>query len=155
MADMPTDKSELFRSLPILITLMDREGRFLDVSNEWERRTGYTRAELRGRRPDELATPASARRIREEHLPRFRRTGRLDHVPVEFFAKDGQPLEFLATTIASYAPEDGSLLYSVSLFEELSDRERLERRFVDLYESTPAMLHTVDADGRITAVSNH
>jgi PAS domain S-box-containing protein len=155
MATLSATDSELLRRLPILVTLMDREGRFLDVSDEWERRTGYSREEMRGKRPDELATPASAARIRAEHLPCFRRTGRLDHVPVEFVAKDGSLLGFLVTTVAAYAPEGGGLLYSVSLFEEPSDRERLERRFLDLYESTPAMLHTVDADGRITAVSNH
>jgi len=145
----------LIRSLPVLVSLMDGEGRFLDVTDEWARRTGYTREELRGKRPEDLATPASAQRIREEHLPRFRRTGRLDHVPVEFLTKDGRAMELLATTVGVYAPEGGGLRYSVSLFEEPSDRERLERRYLDLYESTPAMLHTVDADGRITAVSNH
>jgi len=154
-----TDPNEqntvLIRSLPVLLALLDGEGRFLDVTDEWERRMGYGRAELRGRRPDDLATPPSARRILEEHLPRFRRTGRLDHVPVEFFTKDGRALPLLATTVAVYAPDGGSLRYSVSLFEEPSDRERLERRYLDLYESTPAMLHTIDADGRITAVSNH
>lgn len=155
MTSTPSSHSELMRSLPVLITLMDAEGRFLDVTDEWERRTGYSREEMRGLRPEELATPASARRIREEHLPRFRRTGRLDHVPVEFFTRDGRVLELLATTVAVHGPEGGTLRYSVSLFEEPSDRERLERRYLDLYESTPAMLHTVDAEGRITAVSNH
>lgn len=138
-----------------MVTLMDGEGRFIDVTDEWERRTGYSREEMRGRRPDEIATPASARRIREEHLPCFRRTGRLDHVPVEFRAKNGRELQLLATTVAVYAKDGSNLLYSVSLFEEPSDRERLERRYLDLYESTPAMLHTVDAEGRIIAVSNH
>lgn len=155
MTSVPTSHIELMRSLPVLVTLMDAEGRFMDVTDEWERRTGYSREEMRGLRPEELATPSSARRIREEHLPRFRRTGRLDHVPVEFFTKDRRVLELLATTVAVYGPESGTLRYSVSLFEEPSDRERLERRYLDLYESTPAMLHTVDAEGRITAASNH
>jgi PAS domain S-box-containing protein len=155
MAEVPATVPEVLRRLPILVTLMDREGRFVDVSDEWERRTGYSREEMRGKRPDEIATPGSAQRIREEHLPYFRRTGRLDHVPVEFVGRDGRTLELLATTVAAYAPVDGGLLYSVSLFEEPADRERLERRFLDLYESTPAMLHTVDAEGRVTAVSNH
>ena len=138
-----------------MVTLMDRDGRFVEVTDEWVRRTGYTREEMHGLRPEDIATPASAERIREEHLPRFRRTGRLDQVPVQFFAKDGRPLEFLATTVAVRAPSGGDFLYSVSLFQEPSDRERLERRYLDLYESTPAMLHTVNADGRIIAVSNH
>jgi PAS domain S-box-containing protein len=155
MVETPPTHAGFIQSLPILIALMDREGRFMEVSDEWEKRIGYTREEMRGMRADAFATAASAQRIREEHLPHFRRTGRLDHAPVDFIAKDGRQLEFLATTVAAYSPADRSLLYSVSLFEEPSDRERLERRFLDLYESTPAMLHTIDADGRITAVSNH
>ncbi|MCC7329788.1 MAG: sigma 54-interacting transcriptional regulator [Gammaproteobacteria bacterium] len=152
----PNEQSTaLIRSLPVLLALLDGEGRFLDVTDEWERRMGYSRDDLRGRRPDDLATPPSATRIREELLPRFRRTGRLEHVPVEFFTRDGRALALLATTVAVYAPDGSSLRYSVSLFEEPSDRERLERRYLDLYESTPAMLHTIDPEGRITAVSNH
>ncbi len=154
MVDTPSTHG-FVRSLPVLIALMDGEGRFMEVSDEWQRHIGYTREEMLGRRPDAFATEASAQRIREEHLPRFRRTGRLDHVPVDFVAKDGRELQLLATTVAAYSPADGSLLYSVSLFQDPSDRERLERRFLDLYESTPAMLHTIDAEGRITAVSNH
>lgn len=155
MSEAAVQNTGLIRSLPIMLALLDSEGRFLDVTDECERRMGYTREELRQRRPDDIATPPSARRIREELLPRFRRTGRLDHVPLEIFTRSGQVLDLLATTVAVYARDGGGLRYSVSLFEEPSDRERLERRFLDLYESTPAMLHTIDPDGRITTVSNH
>ncbi len=155
MPNPDSPSAQLLRSLPVMVSLMDGEGRFVDVTDEWERRTGYSREEMRGLLPDAIATPASMRRLREEHLPRFRRTGRLDHVPVEFFTKNGRELQLLATTVAVYARDGTSLQYSVSLFEEPSDRERLERRYLDLYESTPAMLHTVDAEGRIIAVSNH
>jgi PAS domain S-box-containing protein len=154
MATQVPDSSGLLRSLPLMAAVMDGEGRFLEVTDEWVRRLGYLREDIKGRRPEEIATPASAQRIREEHQPRLRRTGRLDHVPVEFFARDGQPVELLASTVAVYSPER-ALLYSVSLFTDISERERLERRYLDLYESTPAMLHTVDAEGHILAVSNH
>lgn len=155
MAEPTEGNTGLIRSMPVMLALLDSEGRFLDVTDECVRRMGYTREELRGRRPDDIATPPSARRIREELLPHFRRIGRLDHVPVEFFTKGGQVLGLLATTVGVHGPDGASLRYSVSLFEEPSDRERLERRYLDLYESTPAMLHTIDPDGRITAVSNH
>jgi PAS domain S-box-containing protein len=148
------DFASFIRSLPVLLTVLDSDGRFLDVSDTWVQRFGYSREELLGRRPDEIATPASLARIRDEHLPRFRRTGRLDQVPVEFLCKDGQPVDLLATTVAVNAA-DGRRALSVSLFVETSDRERQKRRYLELYESTPAMLHTVDADGRILAVSNH
>ena len=145
----------LLRSLPLLVSVMDRDGRFVDVSDEWERRTGYTRDALRGKRPEDIATAPSAVRIREEYVPRLRRAGRLDHVPLEFLTADGRTLELQASTSPVFAPDGTNFLYSISLFEEPSERERLERRYLDLYESTPTMLHTVDREGRITAVSNH
>ena len=145
---------DFLRSLPVLVSVMDGEGRFMDVSDALLTRLGYARDELQGRRPEEIATAASAQRIRDEHLPRFRRIGRLDSVPVEFFTKSGQAVDLLATTVLVLS-RDGQPRYSVSLFTEPSDRERLERRYLELYESTPAMLHTIDSEGRITVVSNH
>jgi PAS domain S-box-containing protein len=144
----------LFRRLPVIATLLDAEGRLTDVSDEWVQRLGYTRDEILGRSPQDIATPESAKQIREEHLPLIRRTGRLDHVPVDFIAKDGDKIEMLATTISEYE-ENGRFMHALSVFTELSDRGSLERRYRDLYQSTPAMLHTIDTEGRITAVSDH
>ncbi|TDJ47691.1 MAG: PAS domain S-box protein [Gammaproteobacteria bacterium] len=146
--------TRLFRRLPALATLMDAEGRFIDVTDAWVRRLGYSRDRLRGLSPADIATPASVKYIREEHLPQFRRTGRLDHVSVDFVTGGGEQVSMLATTVAEY-DTDGTFLYSVSVFTELSDHEHLESRYRDRYQSTPAMLHTVDSDGRIRAVSNH
>lgn len=144
----------LFRRLPVIATMMDAEGRFTDVSNAWVSRLGFSREEIYGRTPEEIATPPSARQIREEHLPQFKRSGRLDHVPVDFVTKNGEEVSMLATTIAEH-DESGRFLHSLSIFTELSDRDSLERRYRDLYQSTPAMLHTIDAEGRIVVVSDH
>ncbi len=144
----------LFRRIPVMATLLDQEGCFIDVSDAWVRRTGYTREALRGARPEDIATGDSARRIREELRPCFRRTGRLDNVPVEFRTPDGVVLELLVTSAAEY-DDSGVFLHSLSVFTELSDRARLERRYRDLYQSTPAMLHTIDPEGRLTDVSDH
>ena len=65
----------LFRRLPVIATLLDAEGRLTDVSDEWVNRLGYTRDEILGRSPQDIATPESAKQIREEHLPLIRRTG--------------------------------------------------------------------------------
>jgi PAS domain S-box-containing protein len=144
----------LFRELPVIAATMDAEGRFTDVSDEWVRRLGYRRDEMVGRQPQDFTTPESTRHILEEHIPQFRRTGRIDHMPVEFLAQDGEKVALLATTIAETG-EDGEFSHSLSIFSELSERASLEERYRDLYQSTPAMLHTVDAEGRITAVSDH
>jgi len=145
---------QLFRRIPVIAALLDREGCFMDVSDTFVERTGFSRDELIGQRPEDIATPESAKRIREEHVPLFRRSGRLDHVPVEFRTQHGEVLELVATS-SRECDEHGEYLYSVSVFAELSDRARMARRYRDLYQSTPAMLHTVDNEGRITAVSDH
>ena len=144
----------LFRELPVIAAMMDADGRFTDVSDEWVRRLGYSREEMLGRQPQDFTTPESTRHILEEHMPQFRRTGRIDHVPVEFLVRSGEKVALLATTIAETG-EAGEFSHSLSIFSELSERASLEERYRDLYQSTPAMLHTVDADGRITAVSDH
>jgi len=144
----------LFRRLPVIATLMDAEGRFTDVSDAWVSRLGYSREKIRGMFPQDIATVESARQIREEHLPLFKRTGRLDHVPVDFITRDGEEIEMLATTITELDDHD-RFMHSLSVFTELTDRASLERRYRDLYQSTPAMLHTINEDGRTTAVSDH
>jgi PAS domain S-box-containing protein len=150
----PAPYLALFRRIPVMAALLDQEGCFIEVSDTWVSRTGYTGEVLRGRRPEDVATEDSARRIREEHRPCFRRTGRLDNVPVEFRTGNGTTLELLVTSTAEY-DEAGVFLHSLSVFTDLSDRARLERRYRDLYQSTPAMLHTIDPEGRLMDVSDH
>jgi PAS domain S-box-containing protein len=145
---------QFFRQVPFMAALLDTNGCFLDVSDRWEKRTGYDADQLRGKDPEELATPDSARRIREEYLPGFRRTGKLDDVAMGLVARDGTVRELLLRMRAIYA-DDGEHLYSVAVFFETAALARAERRYEDLYHSTPAMLHTVDAEGRITDVSDH
>jgi PAS domain S-box-containing protein len=144
----------LFRNLPLLACRMKADGRITDVTDTMVARLRIAREELVGKRPEELATAASARRIREEHLPRLRRTGRLENVPVAFLDHAGERVSLLATTVVNRAA-DGAYVDTMSVFTELGDRARLERQYRDLYQSTPAMLHTVNADGRIITVSDH
>jgi PAS domain S-box-containing protein len=145
---------EVVRGLPALALLLDGDGRIRDASEAWCRRLGFDRDAVRGHLPMDLATPESARRIDEEHRPRFRRTGRLIDVPVEFVSHTGEVVPVIANTRARYGP-DGLIAWSITIFAELSDRYRLERRYRDLYQSTPAMLHTIDPEGRLIEVSDY
>jgi len=145
---------EFFRKVPVMAALLDTDGRFIDVSDQWVRRTGYSIDELRGMYPGELATPESSKRIRLEYLPGFRRTGKLDHVPMGMLAKDGSSLELLLR-MRAIRNDSNDHLYSVAVFFETSALARAERRYEDLYHSTPAMLHTIDGEGHITDVSDH
>jgi PAS domain S-box-containing protein len=145
---------QFFREVPVMAALLDTDGRFIDVSAQWVRRTGYSVDELRGKAPEELATPGSAKRCQEEYLPAFRRMGTLDHVPLGMVGRDGNILELLLR-MRAVKNDAGKHIFSVAVFFETSALARAESRYEDLYHSTPAMLHTVNADGRITHVSDH
>jgi PAS domain S-box-containing protein len=144
----------LFRQAPIMAAILDVDGRIIDVSDVWAARMGYSREELLKRRPIELASPPSARQIREQYIPRYRETGRLDRLAIEFVTRQGASFEVFVTTTAEYGT-NGEFLYSLCVFAEVSDQALLQRRYQDHYQSTPAMLHTIDPEGCITEVSNH
>jgi len=146
--------ADLISGLPAFALRMNSDGCIVAVSEQLLERLGYPRDAMLGRRPEDFATEASRERIRSEHMPRYRRTGRLDNVPIAFLTSSGQRVSLLANTVAirnAQSEFDGSL----SVFTDVAERARLERQYRDLYQTTPAMLHTVDAEARITAVSNH
>ena len=151
---LPEHLTTLLHQLPVMTVLIDEDGRFIDVSDEWSFRMGFTRDEVRGRDPEEFATPETAQRLQEEFLPGFRRTGKLDYVPLGFIAREGEILELLMKARRFY-DDAGKFLYTIAVFFRTKRLARAERRYDDLYHATPAMLHTIDADGLITDVSDH
>ena len=62
----------LFRKCPALIVSLNEDGYFLDASDAWLRRFGYTREEITTVRPQDLASAEAAKRIVEEYLPVLR-----------------------------------------------------------------------------------
>jgi PAS domain S-box-containing protein len=144
----------LFRKSPALVVSLNEDGYFLDASDAWLRRFGYTRDEMVALRPQDIGSPESAKRIEEEYLPLLRRTGRLVNVPVDLATKRGERVDCLANAIVERGDE-GDYLRTVAVYTEVGQQARLEQHYRDLYRATPAMLHTVDASGRIVHVSNH
>jgi PAS domain S-box-containing protein len=143
----------LFHKSPALIVLLNEEGFFLDASDAWLRRFDYSREEITNVRPQDLASPESAKRISEEFMPVLRRTGRLNGVPVDLRTKKGERVDCLANAIVERGPA-GDYLRTVVVYTEVGQQARIEERYRELYRATPAMLHTVDADGRVIHVSD-
>jgi PAS domain S-box-containing protein len=143
----------LFRKSPAMTVSLNEEGYMLDASDAWLRRFGYTREEIVDLRPQDLGSPDSARRIVEEYLPILRRTGRLDGVPVDIRTRGGERVDCLASSIVERGAA-GDYLRTVAVYTEVGEQGRIEQRYRELYRATPAMLHTVDAAGRVIHVSD-
>ncbi len=151
---MPTTTQQwLLHRSPALMLLLDGEGRILDTSDVWLRRFGYKREEVLGKRPQEFSSPEVARRITEEYAPILRRTGELTAVPVDLIAKNGERVDCFARAVVEF-DAGGEHLRTVTVYTELGEHARLEQHYRDLYRATPALLHTVDAQGRILHVSD-
>jgi len=144
----------LFRKSPAMATSIGEDGTYLDVNDAFIERLGYERDDMVGRRPGEFVTAESERRIEEELLPALRRTGKLENKPITFVAKSGELVDCMTNSLVEYDP-DGAFIRTVALYSEIADQARANFKYRELYRSTPAMLHTVNAEGNIVTVTDH
>jgi PAS domain S-box-containing protein len=144
----------LFRKAPAMASLIDGEGRFLDVNDALLGRLEFTRGEMIGRRPAEFVTEGSARRIEQEFVPTLRRTGKLENKPIAFRTRSGEIVECITNSLVEHDP-DGFFVRTVAIYTEATDEARANFKYRNLYRATPAMLHTVDANGCIVTVTDH
>jgi PAS domain S-box-containing protein len=148
------DYEWLFRKSPAMATSIGPDGAYVDVNDALLDRLGYSREEMVGRRPTDFVTPESAERIETEFLPALRRTGKLENKPMAFVTKSAEVVDCLANSLVEYDPE-GELVRTVAMYTEISDAARANFKYRNLYRSTPAMLHSVDADGNVVTVTDH
>jgi len=144
----------LFRRAPTMATSIGDDGRYLDVNDALLDRLGYERQDMVGKRPGDFVTAESAARIENELLPKLRRTGKLENKPIAFLTHDGEVVNCMANSLVEHS-SDGSFVRTVAMYTEVADQQRADWKYRRLYRSTPAMLHTVDADGCIVAVTDH
>jgi PAS domain S-box-containing protein len=148
------DYQWLFRKAPAMATSIGEDGTYVDVSDAVLARLGYERDEMVGRRPNDFVTAESARRIESEFLPVLRRTGKLENKPIAFVASSGEVVECMTNSLVEYDP-DGAFVRTVAMYTEIAGQARANFKYREVYRSTPAMLHTVDGDGNIVAVTDH
>jgi PAS domain S-box-containing protein len=148
------DYQWLFRKAPVMATSIAEDGVYLDVNDAMLERLGYERDDMVGHRPEEFATPESAKRVQKELRPALRRTGKLENKPVSLVAKTGEVVDCLTNAFVE-VDRAGQYLRTIAMYAEISDQARANFKYRTLYRSTPAMLHTVDNDGLIVTVTDH
>ena len=145
---------QLFRRMPIMAAALDERGYFLDQSDALIDKLGYGRDELVQLRPVDIADAPSVARIENELIPQLRRAGSVLDVPVSFITRNGETLN-LRTSALIELDTAGNYLRTMAVYRDVDAAAQLEARFEAMYRATPAMLHTVDEQGRITNVSDH
>jgi PAS domain S-box-containing protein len=148
------DYQWLFRKAPAMATAIGEDGRYLDVNDAFVERLGYPREQLVGCLPDAYVTLETMRRIEEEFRPALRRTGKLENKPVSFVTSTGEVVDCVVDAIIEYDPE-GQFIQTIAMYSEVTDQARASFKYRDLYRSTPAILHTLDAEGHIQTVTDH
>lgn len=137
-----------------MATSIGRDGSYLDVNDALLTRLGYRREEMVGHKPQEFVTEESAKSIETELMPTLRRTGRLEGKPVAFLTRDGEVVNCLTNSLVEYDPA-GKFVRTIAMYTEVTDQAWTDGKYRQLYRSTPAMLHTVDAAGCIVTVTDH
>ena len=150
----PQDYEWLFRKAPVMSTSIAEDGTYLDVNDAMLERLGYTLDEMVGKKPEDFVTPESAERIQGEMRPAMRRRGKLENAPVSFVTAADEIVDCITNAFIEYDRE-GEFVRTIAMYTEVSDQARANFKYRTLYRSTPAMLHTVDGDGRIVTVTDH
>jgi len=151
----------LYRDTPVMMHSTDREGLILDVSEKWLTDTGYSRNDVIGRPLTDFYTPEWAEESRRLMSAFWDGSHVVTNEPRSLVRKDGSIIEVEVSGIVAEYPEAGgkrSLTVLVDVTERNRGRRELERNaqvFQRLYRETPAMMHSVDPDGRIVEVSDY
>ena len=148
------DYEWLFRKAPVMSTWIAEDGAYLDVNDAMLERLGYALADMVGKRPEDFVTPETAERIEGEMRPAMRRRGRLENTPVSFITATDEIVDCVTNAFIEFDRE-GEFVRTIATYTEVSDQARANYKYRTLYRSTPAMLHTVDGDGRIVTVTDH
>lgn len=119
--------ARLYNGTPALLHSVDRHGCLLGVSDHWLAATGYERRAVQGQPLAALLTPASARRYREEVLPRLLETGRTPEARLQLVRADGRVMDVLLAEALERSGWAGTLV-SLSVMTDISPLQMAERQ---------------------------
>jgi PAS domain S-box-containing protein len=151
--------SKFFHATPAILGVSTlAEGIFVDVNEAFERFFGYGREEVIGRSSHDLGiweNPSDRTGV----IKTLQESGKVRDLGAKFRDRAGKPL------VGIYSAEIIEIKgeqYLLSQVTDITARKRMEEalrkseeRFRHLYYDTPAMLHSIDQEGRLVSVSDY
>jgi len=96
-----------FENAPIMMGVVDREGRIVGVNRRWREVLGYRADEVIGKSAEAVLTQAEAEKFLEQDLPEFHRLGRAEGRRIDAIAKDGEVIS-LSYDVATMVDAEGN-----------------------------------------------
>ncbi|WP_176083185.1 PAS domain S-box protein [Martelella sp. HB161492] len=138
---------------------MDCRGRIQHWNRAAERMFGFSAEQAEGQ-PLDLILPPEKRESEGALLKRLDKNLTSRSFRTERQHKNGDRLP-VSISIGPVLDSDGVMVGATEIIRDISDIEKTNRELADaerrvrrLYQSTPAMLHSIDAEGRLLSVSD-
>lgn len=132
----------LFRRIPVMLHSIDRNGRFIGVSDRWLKSMGYKRNEVIGRKSTEFLTEASRKYAEEIVLPQFFKTGVSENIQYQFVRKNQEVRDVLLSEVAE-RNEEGEVTRSLSALVDVTDHKRAENEITRQNEFLKSILESL------------
>lgn len=136
-----------------MIQSVDPDGNFLYVNRTWLHTLGYKRSEISKLKLFDVLHPD----CREQCVEKFKQVlagNILGEVEAEFITKDGKKIIVEGNSNVKF--EDGSPLYTRSIFRNITERKRMEKEiqikqayFEQLFNNAPEAIVVLDNEDRI------
>ena len=150
----------LYNETPVLLHSIDRDARVVEVNDHWLQTLGYARDEVIGRKVTDFYTGVSSNYAQEVIHPAFFREGMVKDASYQFVKKNGDVVDVLLSATAE-RDAAGNVVRSQAVIVDITEQKRTEdllrqseARYRMLYEGTPVMMHSIDAEGKLVSVSD-
>ncbi len=122
----------LYNLSPVMMFSFDSEGNFCDVNSKWLEETGYTRAEVIGRRFDFLIPPQHKKLSSSEVSPHFLKAGHIKDYVCQYIKKDGSDIDVLINCVLTSAPFGQKL--GLAVVQNITEQCRVENEILVMHE---------------------
>ena len=146
----------VYRKTPAMVHSVDKERKIVHVSDMWLEKFGYTREEILGHCAYEFMVDEDRPKSDDMFQEFTEGLSTVSDVEFQMKCKDGSLVDVKVTGSAEF-DVDGKLLSINALLYDLTAEKALaeiERRYENLYNKTPIMLHSIDHERRLISVSD-